>query len=99
MLVVAGKAATVAYSSDKLATTGIFGLTRNLICSAWIVFTVPGLVLISRSWPLFFMPVVAYIIFKIRIRRENEYLERRFGDRYRKHKAKVNELLPFLRRK
>ena len=45
MLLFAARAATLAYNSDKLATTGIFGLTRNPIYSAWIVFIIPGLVL------------------------------------------------------
>lgn len=97
MLVVAGRAATIAYNSDKLATTGIFGLTRNPIYSAWIVFIIPGLVVMSRSWPLFLAPVVAYIVFKIRIGREYEYLERRFGDEYGEYRRKVNELVPFPR--
>jgi protein-S-isoprenylcysteine O-methyltransferase Ste14 len=92
MLVVAGRAATIAYNSDKLATTGIFGLVRNPIYSAWIVFIIPGLVLISRSWPLFLTPLLAYLAFKARIGRENEYLEKRFGDEYRKYKAGVNEV-------
>jgi protein-S-isoprenylcysteine O-methyltransferase Ste14 len=99
MLVVAGRAATIAYNSDKLATNGIFGLTRNPIYSAWIVFIIPGLVLMSRSWLLFLTPLVAYVIFKARIRRENEYLERRFGEDYRTYKAQVNELVPFPRRR
>ena len=99
MLVVAGRAATIAYDSDKLATTGIFGLTRNPIYSAWIVFIIPGLVLLSRSWPLFLTPFVASVVFKARIGREDEYLERHFGDEYRTYKAQVNELVPFPRRK
>jgi protein-S-isoprenylcysteine O-methyltransferase Ste14 len=94
MLVVAARTATIAYNSDKLATTGIFGLTRNPLYSAWIVFIIPGLVLLSRSWPLFLTPVVAYLIFKARIGRENEYLEKRFGEDFRKYKAEVNELIP-----
>ena len=98
MLVVAGRAATVAYSQDKLATTGIFGLTRNPIYSAWIVFIIPGLVLFSRSWPLLLTPIVAYIVFKLLIRRESEYLEKRFGDEYQDYRARVNELMPFPRR-
>ena len=42
---------------------------------------------------------VANGIFKARIGRENEYLEKRFGDDYRTYKARVNELVPFPRRK
>lgn len=99
MLMVAGRAATLAYNSDRLATTGIFGLTRNPIYSAWIVFIIPGMVLLSRSWPLFLAPVVAYMVFKARIGRENEYLERHFGEEYRRYKVQVNEVVPFPRRK
>ncbi len=99
MLVVAAKAATVAYNSDKLATAGIFGLTRNPIYSAWIVFIIPGSVLISRSWPLFLTPFLAYVIFKARIGQENEYLGRHFGEEYRRYKVQVNELVPFPRRR
>ena len=99
MLLVAARAATMAYNSDKLATNGIFGLVRNPICSAWIIFIIPGLVLTSRSWPLFLTPFLAYFVFKARIGRENEYLERHFGDDYRTYKAQVNELVPFPRRK
>ncbi len=94
MLAVAGRAATVAYNSDKLATSGIFGLTRNPIYAAWIVLIIPGLVLLSRSWPLLLTPIVAYSAFKCRIRREDEYLEERFGDEYRRYEARVNELIP-----
>jgi protein-S-isoprenylcysteine O-methyltransferase Ste14 len=97
MLILAGKAATVAYNSEKLATTGIFGLTRNPIYSAWIVFIIPALVLMSRSWPLFLTPVVAYMIFKVTIGRENDCLEKQFGEDYRKYKAEVNELVPLPR--
>ncbi len=99
MLIVAARAATVAYNSNKLATNGIFGWTRNPIFCAWIVFIIPGLVLMSRSWLLFLTPLIAYIVFKVRIRRENEYLENRFGEEYRKYTNEVSELVPFLRRK
>jgi protein-S-isoprenylcysteine O-methyltransferase Ste14 len=39
---------------------------------------------------------VAYVVFKATIRRENEYLEDRFGDAYRQYKSQVNELVPLL---
>jgi protein-S-isoprenylcysteine O-methyltransferase Ste14 len=94
MLAVAGRAATIAYRSDQLATTGIFGIVRNPIYSAWIVFIIPGLVLMSRSWPVFLTPVVAYVVFKLKISRETEYLERRFGAAFLKYRAETPELFP-----
>lgn len=99
MLAAAGRAATVAYNSDKLATTGIFGVVRNPIYAAWIVFIIPGIVLWTRSWPLLLTPLMAYAVFKMRIRRENEYLEKRFGEAFRQYKANVNELFPLPRRR
>lgn len=99
MLMVAGKAAMAAYNSDTLATTGVFGVVRNPIYSAWIVFIIPGLVMLSRSWPLLLTPVMAYLVFKTRIRRENEYLENRFGEPYRQYKSQVSELIPLPWRK
>jgi protein-S-isoprenylcysteine O-methyltransferase Ste14 len=99
MLVLAVRMGMAAYNSDKLATTGLFGIVRNPMYAAWIVFIIPGLVLLSRSWPLFLTPPVAYIAFKVLIRRENAYLEKRFGDAYRKYRAETNELLPWPRRR
>lgn len=95
MLIAAGRAAMMAYNSDKLATTGIFGLTRNPIYAAWVVFIIPGLVVLSRSWPLLLTPLVAYVAFKVWIKKENDYLEQRFGDDYRRYRSRVNELIPW----
>jgi protein-S-isoprenylcysteine O-methyltransferase Ste14 len=95
MLVVAGRAATAAHQRDELATTGIFGLVRHPIYSAWIVFLLPGLVLLSASWPLLPTPLVAYAVFKLKISEEERYLERRFGQAYRDYRSRVGEVLPF----
>ena len=94
MLMFAGRAIVGAHGEDKLATAGIFGLVRHPIYSAWIVFLIPGLVLLSRSWLLLFTPLVAYLVFKSRIRREDEYLEKRFGQAYQDYRRRVNEIIP-----
>src|SRR5262245_565502 len=67
MLTFAGRAATTAYNRGYLATTGIFGLVRHPIYSAWIVLLLPGLALLSASWPLLPTPLVAYVAFKLLI--------------------------------
>lgn len=97
MLVAAGRAIVGAHGKDKLATTGIFGVVRHPIYSAWIVFLIPGLVLPSRSWLLLFTPLVAYLVFKSRIRREDEYLDKRFGQAYQDYRRSVNEIIPWPR--
>ena len=97
MLAVAGRAAARAFKQNQLATTGIFGVVRNPIYSAWIVFIIPGLVLFSRSWLALFTPFIAYLAFKWLIVKENEYLHERFGRSYDEYRARVGEIIPLLR--
>jgi protein-S-isoprenylcysteine O-methyltransferase Ste14 len=99
MLLAAVRTGMAAYDSDKLATTGLFGIVRNPMYSAWIVFIIPGIVLLTRSWPLFLTPLVAYLAFRLLIRRESEYLEKRFGDAYRKYRTEVPQLFPLPKRR
>jgi protein-S-isoprenylcysteine O-methyltransferase Ste14 len=86
-----------AYNRDQLVTSGVFGLVRNPVYSAMIVLNLPGIALLTRSWPLFLMPLVAYTVFKRLIHREDEYLERRFGQAYLDYRARVNEVIPLPR--
>ena len=85
------------YNRDQLATGGIYGIVRNPIYGAWVVFLIPGLVLLFPSWPLLLTPSVAYIAFRARIWQEEAYLEERFSDAYRMYRSEVPELLPFPR--
>ncbi|MGO9109024.1 MAG: methyltransferase family protein [Thermoguttaceae bacterium] len=98
MLVVAAFSVNVAYKKDELATTGIFGVVRNPIYSAWIVFNIPGLVFLVRSWPMFFAPFLACCLFKMLVSNEEKYLEDRFGQAYLEYKARVPELFPWPRK-
>ena len=97
MLVVAVVLVKGAHKKDELATTGIFGVVRNPIYAAWIVFNIPGLVLLLRSWPMFFAPLLAYGLFRLLVGKEEKYLEERFGQAYLEYKARVPELVPWPR--
>jgi protein-S-isoprenylcysteine O-methyltransferase Ste14 len=88
-------AAMMAYNRDALMISGVFGMVRHPIYSAWIVFNLPGIALLCRSWPLLGATLVAYAIFKLTIRQEDEYLERRFGQAYLDYRSRVNEIVPF----
>ena len=94
MWLLAVRAVMRAYNSDRLVTSGVFNLVRHPVYSAWIVFNIPAIALLFRSWPLLLAPVVAYAVFKLSIRTEDEYLEQRFGQEYRDYRARVNELIP-----
>ncbi len=83
-----------AYDRDELVTSGVFGLVRHPVYAGWIVLILPGLSLLSGSWPLLFTPFVAAGMFRALIHREDAYLEQRFGQRYLDYKDRVNELFP-----
>jgi protein-S-isoprenylcysteine O-methyltransferase Ste14 len=95
MLVVAVVSVKGAHKKDELATTGISGVVRNPIYAAWVVFNIPGLVLLLRSWPMFFAPFLAYGLFKMFVGKEEKYLQERFGQAYAEYKARVPELVPW----
>jgi protein-S-isoprenylcysteine O-methyltransferase Ste14 len=90
-------AAMRAYNRDELVTTGIFGLVRHPIYSAWMVFALPGLCLLTTSWPFLLTPLVAYAVFKRSIHVEDKYLTERFGQAYLDYRRRVNEVLPIPR--
>jgi protein-S-isoprenylcysteine O-methyltransferase Ste14 len=94
MLAISVRSLMRAYKEDQFATGGLLALVRHPIYSAWIVFILPGLALLSRSWPVLLTPVVAYSVFKLTIHREDEYLLQRFGVAYLDYRARVNELIP-----
>ncbi len=86
-----------AYDNDQLTTTGVFGLVRHPVYSAWIMFNIPGIALLFRSWPVLLSPLVADIVFKMSIHTEEEYLEHRFAQEYQNYRARVNQLSPLPR--
>lgn len=86
-----------AFREGRLLTTGVYGLVRNPMYSAFIVFVSPGVALWFRSWILLTMPVVAYVIFRLLIRKEEVYLQEKFGQAYLDYKRRVNALIPFAR--
>jgi len=97
MLVASARALNEAYRRRCLVDSGVFGLVRHPIYSAWIVLIVPGLALLTRSWPLLLTPIVAFIAFKRLIHREDDYLAREFGSAWVQYRNRVNELFPIPR--
>jgi protein-S-isoprenylcysteine O-methyltransferase Ste14 len=83
-----------AYNRDQLVTSGLYAIVRHPLYSAWITLILPGLALVFRSWLGLPMPLLAYAIFKLNIRLEDDYLRNRFGQAYIDYRARVNEIIP-----
>ena len=54
-----------AFKRGELVTSGVYRLVRHPLYSALIIFILPGIALLCRSWPMLLASVVAYIIFKL----------------------------------
>ncbi len=75
--------------ASALATTGIYAHSRNpMYLAALIAFLGLGLALRS-TWLLVSVPVVAVALQKLAIEPEEAYLERSFGQHYRRYSDRV----------
>ena len=82
------------YREEQLVVDGPYSAVRHPIYAAWILLICPGSVLFFQSWLILFVPLVAYVSFKIYIHKEDDYLEDKFGSAYSDYRSKVNEIFP-----
>ncbi|MFH0701316.1 MAG: isoprenylcysteine carboxylmethyltransferase family protein [Candidatus Woesearchaeota archaeon] len=83
------------FNSEKLQTKGAYAFMRHPIYGTWIVFIVPGLVLIFPYLLGITIPFVMYGIFRLLIVKEEKYLLKRFGKKYLEYSKKVHRVFPF----
>jgi protein-S-isoprenylcysteine O-methyltransferase Ste14 len=86
-----------AFHEGELLTRGVYSIVRHPMYSGLIIFLAPGVALLCRSWALLTVPVFAYVAFKVLIKREEDYLEKKFGQAYLDYTARVNAIVPFFR--
>ncbi len=84
------------FHDEKLATTGIYAYFRHPIYGSFIVFIIPGIVLLLNSLIGLSIPIFMYVLFKILIVKEDKYLEERFGEEFFEYKNRVGEIFPKL---
>jgi protein-S-isoprenylcysteine O-methyltransferase Ste14 len=85
----AGTAVDPFEESTALVESGPFAHTRNPIYLA-LTFTYAGIALAARSaLPLALLPVVLRVMSAGVIEREERYLQRKFGERYRLYRDRV----------
>ncbi len=80
-------------AANSLQTTGIFSVSRNpMYMSLALLYT--GLSFIAGNWWNFLLlPVLLLLIQEYVIKREEQYLARRFGQAYLDYRAKVRRWL------
>jgi len=96
---VAGRALWKAHQQDRLITTGAYALCRNPLYANILLTLLPGAAFVCRSWLMLTASVVMYVLVRIRIHREEEYLRRRFGQEYLDYCRRTNAIFPTIRRR
>ncbi len=86
-----------AFRAHRLVTSGVFRLSRNPLYTAFIVFIAPGAAFIANNLLLLIVAPVMFVVFKLQIGKEEEYLRQEFGDDYLDYEAEVPQLIPFVR--
>jgi protein-S-isoprenylcysteine O-methyltransferase Ste14 len=88
-----------AFNSRKLVTTGVYAYMRDPVYAVWILFIVPGLILITGLLLLTIAPFLMYLLLRAQIGREEAYMELTFGKEYLVYKDRVNSVIPRLMKK
>ncbi len=78
----------------SLITTGIYRLMRNPIVMGVYLLLLGSFLIIPTVISLIFL-IANVITFDSKIRDEEKFLSRRFGDKYKEYRLKVGRYLPF----
>ncbi len=82
------------YGHGELLTDGAWARSRHPIYAAWIFLIVPGVALVAGSWALLAPAGAMYLAARVCVRREEAYLEARFGEAYRAYRRRTWPLIP-----
>jgi len=96
---IAGWALMRAYHQDRLVTTGVYAVCRNPLYANIILTFLPALALLCRSWLMLTASVVMYVLTRLLIHREEEYLQQRFGQEYLDYRRRTGAIFPTIRRR
>ena len=75
--------------STALVVTGPYAFTRNPIYIAFVIAYFGLAIMLTSLWVLLLLIPVLAILQRGVVEREEAYLERQFGDAYRKYRARV----------
>jgi protein-S-isoprenylcysteine O-methyltransferase Ste14 len=75
--------------ATSLQTTGIYAISRNPMYIGLILFYIGISFLIGNWWNFILLPLLILVVQEYIIKREEKYLDRRFGQEYFIYKLKV----------
>jgi protein-S-isoprenylcysteine O-methyltransferase Ste14 len=84
-----------AFKEGRLVSSGVYGACRHPVYAAWMLFFMPAIALFADSWPFMTAPGAMYLMAKPLVKREDEWLERTFGQEYVEYKKRVPAFMPY----
>ncbi len=82
------------FPRGELFTRGVY--CRHPVYGAWVVFNVPGIVLLANNWLGLSVPLLMWATLRLLVRKEERYLEQTFGEAYQAYRARTPAVLPLL---
>ena len=79
--------------ANSLQTEGIYSHSRNPMYVGLCCFYLGLSLLFGNWWHLILFPILILLVYALIIRREENYLTRRFGDEYKQYRSKVRRWL------
>ncbi|WP_237067983.1 methyltransferase family protein [Microbulbifer guangxiensis] len=80
-------------STRTIVTTGPYRLSRNPLYLALTLIYLGVTALLNTAWPLILSPLLLWLMHAGVVRREERYLERKFGEEYRRYLRQVRRYL------
>ena len=81
--------------SDSLITKGPYKWIRNPMYTAVILFFIP-IVILNFNWTNFVLFVLLLVTLSLKISREEQFLQQKFGNKYLEYKSFTKRLIPFI---
>jgi len=79
--------------STRIVTHGLYRFTRNPMYIGFALWTLGIAILADSVWMLFAVPIGLVVTDRLIVRREENYLERKFGEEYIDYKRRVRRWL------
>ena len=87
----------LAQQSENLNTNGIYSISRNPMYCGHLCFIQTGLAVLSNNWYCFFSVLLSFSLFKLFIKKEEQYLNSVYAEEYVLYCKHVKQFLPLPR--
>ena len=75
--------------STRIVSHGLYRFSRNPMYIGFALWTLAAAILVNSVWMLLAVPIGLVLVNQLVVRREERYLERKFGDEYLSYKRRV----------